>query len=146
VLLGASTFYLTPGTPVASTLPAMRESDIFKSRLTAMAFPTPECSRQDLYTLFVTSRIMNFLKGLELENEVSSLQQALLAARKDGGRNALGAEILEQLLQQGVLLAINRNGRIPLKRFNFALFRQIWNRAGFLLTSQQRKLRLDPLL
>ena len=39
-------------------------SDFVKARLTALAIETDNFNRDDIYTLFVTTRILNFLKGL----------------------------------------------------------------------------------
>ncbi len=63
VLLGASPFYQTPNSPIARGL-ELNESDFIKARLTALAIETKGFSRDDIYTLFVTTRIVNFLKGL----------------------------------------------------------------------------------
>jgi len=65
VLLGASPFYRTPAAPIARGLHLV-EADFIKARLTALAIETDSFSRDDIYTLFVTTRIINFLKGLPL--------------------------------------------------------------------------------
>jgi len=72
----------------------MTESDIFKSRSTAMAIETDQFRRDDLYTLFITARIINFLKGLRLTGEKVSLQDALKQAESAGHREKLGAQLL----------------------------------------------------
>ena len=63
VLIGVSIFYLSPGCPMTREFAPMTESDIFKSRSTAMAIETDHFCRDDLYTLFITARIINFIKG-----------------------------------------------------------------------------------
>ena len=67
VLLGASPFYRTPASPIARGLD-LTEEDYVKARLTAMAVETDEFRREDIYTLFITTRIINFLKGLRLSS------------------------------------------------------------------------------
>ncbi len=94
VLLGASPFYLTPGSPIQRTLGIdLTEADYFRARLTAMAWEGRDFTRDDLYTLFVTTRILNFLKS-----------------RREGARARLGDELLETLLASGTLLAANGRG------------------------------------
>jgi radical SAM superfamily enzyme YgiQ (UPF0313 family) len=145
VLLGASIFYLTPGTPISGQLPVMTELDMFRSRSTAMAFPTADCSRDVLYTLFVSSRILNFLKGLHPPDQESRLEDALTSASQSGSRNALGAGILTKLLRDGALIAVNGAAQIPLQKFDPQLFRRILNRAGRLVTLERKVIHLGPL-
>ena len=61
VLLGASPFYRTPASPIARGLD-LTEEDYVKARLTAMAVETNEFRREDIYTLFIATRIINFLQ------------------------------------------------------------------------------------
>jgi radical SAM superfamily enzyme YgiQ (UPF0313 family) len=129
VLIGASIFYLTPGCPIAMEFPGMNEADVFKSRSTAMAVETDDFRRDDLYTLFITARIINFLKGLRLHREKTSFQEALRAASDLGSRGKLGAEILEKLLDQKRLYAWTGKGFEPLPRFKADLFMKVWTKA-----------------
>lgn len=113
VLLGASMFYLTPNSPIAKNFPPSGESDIFKARLTAMAIETEHFSRDDIYTLFVTTRIINFLKGFNAESE--------------DARDKLGTELLDRLLKEKILYAATPAGFKPLTRFKFSLFEKVWS-------------------
>src|SRR4030095_2335257 len=70
VLLGASPFYRTPNSPIARGL-HLNEADFVKARLTALAIETENFSRDDIYTLFVTTRIINFLKGVPISGHAS---------------------------------------------------------------------------
>src|SRR4030095_4999864 len=72
VLLGASPFYRTPNAPIACGID-LNEDDFVKARLTALAIETDNFSRDDIYTLFVTTRIINFFKGLSTTESVSLL-------------------------------------------------------------------------
>lgn len=142
VLLGASMFYLTPGSPISTCFPESTETDIFKSRLTAMAIETSHFARDDLYTLFVTSRIINFLKGIECQKEEISLSGALQLARSAGKRSALGAKLLEQLLAERKFYAATRNGLKPLRRFKPDLFMGFWSTLDQIGTQVGKAIRI----
>jgi radical SAM superfamily enzyme YgiQ (UPF0313 family) len=142
VLLGASMFYLTPGSPISTCFPESTETDIFKSRLTAMAIETSHFARDDLYTLFVTSRIINFLKGIECQKEEISLSGALQLARSAGKRSALGAKLLEQLLVERKFYAATRNGLKPLRRFKPDLFMGFWSTLDQIGTQAGKAIRI----
>ena len=126
VLIGASIFYLTPGCPIAGEFPEMTESDIFKSRSTAMAIETDQFRRDDLYTLFITARIINFLKGLRLTGEKVSLQDALKQAESAGHREKLGAQLLRKLLDERRLYAATKGGLEFLPSFKTEIFLRVW--------------------
>jgi radical SAM superfamily enzyme YgiQ (UPF0313 family) len=134
VLIGASIFYLTPGCPIAKEFPNMTDVDIFKSRSTAMAIETDHFCRDDLYTLFITARIINFLKRLRLHTEKTPFQVALHEAAELGTREKLGAEILEKLLHEKRLCASTKKGFELLPRFKADLFMKVWTKARSVLT------------
>jgi radical SAM superfamily enzyme YgiQ (UPF0313 family) len=119
VLLGASPFYLTPGSPIQRQLGLeLTEADYFRARLTAMAWEGRDFTRDDVYTLFVTTRILNFLKS----------------CREGGKRRTLGLELLETLLTSGTLLAASGpsgNERLPLTRFRSELFFEVWRKLEY---------------
>src|SRR6202007_1944550 len=69
VLLGASPFYRTPASPIAGGLD-LNERDYVRARLTALGVETDQFRREDIYTLFVITRIINFLKGLPLASSM----------------------------------------------------------------------------
>jgi hypothetical protein len=127
VLVGASVFYLTPGSPISANFPVLRDEDMVRSRLTAMAVETSHCARDDLYTLLVASRIINFLKGIRFEDEVVTLSEALRVVRDRGGRSAFGADLLERLFHERQLCASTKNGLRPIPRFNSTLFFDLWS-------------------
>ncbi len=134
VLLGASPFYLTPGTAIARKFPEPSGTDLFKSRLTAMAIETADFKREELYTLFVVTRIINFFKGLKFDQEALTLREGLNTARKMGGRPARGAELFERLLTEGRLYAATREGFRLLPRFKPDLFSDLWSRLEYIKT------------
>jgi radical SAM superfamily enzyme YgiQ (UPF0313 family) len=130
VLLGASPFYLTPGSPIHRELGIeLTEEDHFKARLTAMAWEGETFTREDLYTLFVTTRILDFLKSWKLEPSVEIPLGRLLEEGARERRRRLGIEILKRLLESGVLHAAVGGERKPLTRFRSDLFFRVLERA-----------------
>jgi len=134
VLIGASIFYLTPGSPIAREFPEMTESDTLKARSTAMAVETDQFRRDDLYTLFITARIINFLKGLRLKEKTVTLQDALSEAEHAGQREKLGTQILRKLLVEKLLYAATKGGFEHLPRFRADLFLKVWLKTKSLRT------------
>jgi radical SAM superfamily enzyme YgiQ (UPF0313 family) len=127
VLIGASPFYAIPGTAITRSLPPLQETDLFQARLTALAFESTEVGRDDLYTLLITARILNFFKGLSFIEDRLTLDQALSLARASGTRAAGGVKIFRRLLQEKRLYAATRDGLQPLPRFRAPLFFEIWD-------------------
>jgi hypothetical protein len=144
VLLGASPFYLTPGSPVHHELGIeLTEEDHFKARLTAMAWEGEDFSREDVYTLFVTTRILDFLKSWQLEPEVEVPLDRLLAEGAEARRRRLGIEILTALLDSGVLHAAVGGERKPLTRFRSDLFFRVLGEAGSVETVSGARIRVQ---
>ena len=116
VLLGASPFYLTPGSPIQRQLGVeLSEGDYLKARLTALAWEGRDFTRDDVYTLFVTTRILNFLKS----------------RGRSARRRRLGEELLETLLSEGRLLSASGKSRRPCTRFRSELFFEVWERLEY---------------
>jgi hypothetical protein len=132
--LGASPFYLIPRSPIASRFDASSETDVFRARLTAMAVETKHFKREDLYTLLITTRILNFLKGIPLPAVKVTLSKALAIAAKQDGRSATGVEILWRLLKEKKLYAATEKGLEPLPRFKPELFFQLWRKLDTIRT------------
>ena len=88
VLLGASPFYRTPDAPIARGTRSHR-ADYVRARLTAMAIETDAFSRDEIYTLFVTTRIINFLKGLSLSSSTDLETLVNSAASRRERKSAL---------------------------------------------------------
>lgn len=133
VLIGVSIFYLTPGTEIASLFGEMEAEDIFRSRSTAMAHPTRECSREDLFTLFTTARILNFIKGIETEEPETELEK-LFEFSGNNKRIHQGVEILTKLLAEKKFFTLNRGTYIEHQKFNYATFAEVWNRIDIIRT------------
>lgn len=128
VLLGASPFYLIPRSPMAQRFGSLTEPEILKARLTAMAMETEHFSREDIYTLFITIRILNFLKGIPLPSPRSSFQNALRIARKQDVRSTIGVEVLKRLLSEKKLYAATSRGLELLPCFKPELFFRVWDK------------------
>ena len=142
VLLGASPFYLIPHSPIARHFGERSEADVFKARLTAMAIETRDFKREDLYTLLITTRVLNFLKGLPLDTSGVSLSKALAAAEKLDPRSATGVKILRKLLKEKIFYAVTSKGLEPLARFKPELFFQLWRKLDSIKTQGNKTLRI----
>lgn len=119
VLLGASPFYRTPNSPIARGF-TLTEDDYVKARLTALAIETENFSRDDIYTLFVTTRIINFLKGIRLDDSTELIE---LAGRSWANqRTRIGFKFLMGLCESDRLNSWTDNGEFENRRFNTELF------------------------
>lgn len=147
VLIGASIFYFTPGCPMSAAFPTMEPDDMIRARSTAMAVETADFSRDDLATLFVTARILNFLKGLQAKGPVSpeetSLTEALAAAQAGVRRHQIGVEILNILLTERKLYAATSQGLVLREWFNPRLFFDVWDRIEVLATTNGGRIKLN---
>ena len=122
VLLGASPFYRTPDAPIARGLP-LTEKDYVRARLTAMAIETEGFSRDEIYTLFVTTRILNFLKGLPLSSSIEL--KTLLTQHSLTPRTEIGFDLLRKFAESGRMYFSTRRGNVENKRFRAEVFRRV---------------------
>ena len=127
VLLGASPFYLTPASPIARGLD-FTEEDYVKARLTAMAVETDEFRRADIYTLFITTRIINFLKGLLLS--ASTDVNALLDCSWSDDRTRIGFELLRLLRETNRLYFWTTKSLWENEKFEPEVFFRVLKQAG----------------
>jgi radical SAM superfamily enzyme YgiQ (UPF0313 family) len=127
VLLGASPFYLTPNAPIARGQ-QWTEEDFVRSRLTAMAVETGDCKREDVYTLFVTTRIINFLKGLPIGSDAELAE--LLSRSWSDSRTQAGIALLARLGETNKLYLWTKQGLIENRRFKAELFERVLLLAG----------------
>ncbi len=139
VLLGSSMFYMTPNMPIAADFPPRSERNIFQARLTAMAIETVDFQREDIFTLFITTRIINFLKGLSLSTDMD-MNLALTIAGQAGGQSQIGAELLRTLLTEKVLYAAAGSTRKPVCRFRPELFFRVWSGLASICTRTGQKI------
>jgi radical SAM superfamily enzyme YgiQ (UPF0313 family) len=129
VLLGASPFYRIPDSPIAAGV-NLTEEDYIRARLTAMATETHDFDRDDIYTLFVTTRIINFLKGLELSSSADIME--LLNESWPDPRTRIGFDLLKLLRETGRLFFWTRQGCAENKHFRTSLLWRIFDEAGFI--------------
>jgi len=122
VLLGASPFYRTPNSPIARGL-ELDESDFIKARLTALAIETDHFTRADIYTLLVTTRIVNFFKGLPIEEPTSLID--LINQRWLEPRTRIGFDLLKQLSRSGSLCFSTKQGVVRNRKFRIELFARV---------------------
>jgi radical SAM superfamily enzyme YgiQ (UPF0313 family) len=119
VLLGASPFYRTPNSPIARGL-ELRADDFVKARLTALAIETENVSRADIYTLFVTTRIINFLKGQPIRATTSLA--SLVSEAYENQKAEIGFLVLKRLLTAGRLYFWAQQGFVENQRFRSEIF------------------------
>lgn len=141
VLIGVSIFYLTPGCPMAGIAPSRDMPDAFKARSTAMAIETSNFRRDDLYSLFITARIINFLKDHTGGSEVT-LEHAIESACTRGKRGRIGSELLSRLMGEKKLYAATPRGHMLLPRFRPELFFDVFRKARFIRTRKGGTIRL----
>jgi radical SAM superfamily enzyme YgiQ (UPF0313 family) len=145
VLIGASPFYLSPQTPLSRDFPAPEPGDLFRARLTALSLETDCCKREDLFTLWAATRIINFLKGLRFNPARISFSEALLLALQKGRRAAAGVEILSRLLAERTFYAATPDGLKPMLKFRAPLFFRLWTQLGPIVTTEGKTITLPNL-
>lgn len=143
VLVGASMFYLPPGSPISEQFPLQSETDMFKARLTAMAVETDQFSRTDIYTLFVTVRIINFIKGLSCASDQYRLTDLLNDLEDSNNTTKIGIMLLRSLFKEQQLYAITGKQQQVRTQFNFLLFKKIWKQLKTITTQENKTIVLD---
>jgi hypothetical protein len=103
-------------------------ADFLRARLSAFAVETDECKRADLYTLFVTTRMLNFLKGLPLECRARFVD--LFDRSWNDPRTQIGIELLDRLRQSDRLYFWSSKGLVENRNFRPNLFWRVLAQAG----------------
>jgi hypothetical protein len=93
-----------------------------------MAIETEGFCRDEIYTLFVTTRILNFLKGLPLSSSVDL--KTLLKQHSFTPRTEIGFELLREFVESGRMYFSTRRGWVENKHFRSELFRRVVAQAG----------------
>jgi radical SAM superfamily enzyme YgiQ (UPF0313 family) len=127
VLLGASPFYRTPKSPIADGLD-LSEADFVRARLSALAIESHGCERADLYTLFVATRVLNFLKGLPVERCARFVD--LFDRAWNDSRSQIGIELLDRLRQTNRLYFWSSKGLVENENFKTGIFWRVLAQAG----------------
>jgi radical SAM superfamily enzyme YgiQ (UPF0313 family) len=128
VLLGASPFYRTPSAPIARGL-ELNESDFLRARLTALGVEHNDFSRDDIYTLFVITRIINFLKGLPIQSTTN--MSTVMETCSQESSAFIGLSLLKQLLSTGVLCFWTKKGLVVNRRFLPGIFFKLFSNLKF---------------
>jgi len=134
VLIGVSPFYLSPGMAFSEYFDENPECDLAASRLTALGKPTANFDREDIYTLFITARIINFLKGFSFPEDRITLSHLLGRNYDRDNRKKTGIELLKLLLVEKMLYAYTSDGLKHLKKFRTGLFFQFWDKLDYIQT------------
>src|SRR5262245_3925398 len=137
VLLGASPFYRIPASPIARGLDFTKE-DYVKARLTAMAVETDQFHREDIYSLFITTRIINFLKGLRLS--ASTDVNALLDCSWSEDRTRIGFELLKLVRKTHRWFFWTNSGLRENSRFNPGIFFRVLALAGEIICQNGQRI------
>ena len=126
VLIGASIFYLIKGTSIEKRFPLTSNHEVKLGRLTSIYQKNYPFNQSDIFTLFITTRIINFLKSEILKTDQTRLTDLLQVPRLDK-RARIGMEQLQSIIQgQGYYLH-NKKGKTLVKTFNPDLFKKILN-------------------
>ncbi|KPK02788.1 MAG: hypothetical protein AMK71_01060 [Nitrospira bacterium SG8_35_4] len=139
VLLGASPFYRTPKAPLSKGR-HFSEEDFVRARLSALAEESESFSREDIYTLFVSTRIINFLKGLPLP-ESADLND-LLHQTWTEKRVRTGVELLKELMHSRTLYFQTTHGRVPNRKFRTDLFLNLLQEAGSIACQNGKRITI----
>ncbi len=91
-----------------------------------MAIENEQFSRKDLFTFFVSARIINFLKLLARGSSDQTLSE-LMSNEGDDWRQDLGRELFGKLLNEQKLYGGIRGQLFEVESFEFEVFRQIWS-------------------
>jgi radical SAM superfamily enzyme YgiQ (UPF0313 family) len=138
VLLGASPFYRIPNSPIAQGM-ALTPCDHVRARLTAMG--AEECRRDAVYTLFVTTRILNFLKGLPVTGKAEL--HKLIEQDWPAPRLRMGNTLLQRLADTGVLSFWTSHGPVRNDKFQTALFCRVLRETGTITCQNGATIAVD---
>ncbi len=120
-------FIKSPNSPIARGL-ELNESDFIKARLTALAIETKGFTRADIYTLFVTTRIVNFIKGLSIGGSTSLSE--LMTRTWSEPRTQSGFDLLKQMAETASLHFSTSQGFLQNRNFRTELFTQVLRESG----------------
>ncbi|SDN23138.1 B12 binding domain-containing protein [Desulfonauticus submarinus] len=137
VLIGPSIFYLAPGSKIACQFSPLKEKDFFLARSSAMAIETKHFSREDIYSLFICTRIINFLKQFDIN---TSLNNLLLSHKTSNKRINIGLEILRKLIYEKKLHAYTGKQFVELKKFKWEIFYKLFSRLKFITSKTGQKI------
>ncbi|OFZ49126.1 MAG: hypothetical protein A2381_16135 [Bdellovibrionales bacterium RIFOXYB1_FULL_37_110] len=124
VLIGASIFYLIKDTGIEKRFPVTSVQEIKLGRLTSIYQKNYPFNQSDIFTLFITTRIINFLKSGFCQKGQINLSD-LLQLKSLDGRPQIGMEQLRSIIFGSGYYIHNKKGKTPVNTFNSNLFRNI---------------------
>jgi len=142
VRLGVSPFYVTPGMPVLDQQLKNHQLSSVKARLTSLGIESKEYEKEDIYTMMITARIINFLKEMNFQNDVY-FSQVLNSEKSTDKRSAIGIEILNELFKNKKLYASTSGGFEQNLKFKIELFFNMWHRLKFIKTYTGKSIFLE---
>jgi radical SAM superfamily enzyme YgiQ (UPF0313 family) len=137
LLLGASPFYRTPEAPIARGL-GLTEKDYLQARLTALAVEGENFRKEDVYTLFIVTRMINFLKGLALRDSVDLTD--LMNRQWSDPRVAIGFELFKSLARTQRLFYWTREGLFENTKFKTTVLRDVFAATGVIVCQNRREI------
>jgi radical SAM superfamily enzyme YgiQ (UPF0313 family) len=140
VLMGASMYYRAPTFSTLDKDKELSEEDLFKARLTTMAGDSSLCSRDQIYTLFITTRIINFLKGLKLSDH--STLKNIYSLKVSNVTEERGILILKKLMAEKNLYACTPKGLELIKKFDSDLFFELLSKIDCIKTLDNKEIAL----
>jgi len=140
VLLGASPFYRTPSSPIARGLD-LNENDFLRARLTALGIENENFSRDDIYTLFVITRVVNFLKGLPIQSTTNL--STLIESCGQESSACIGLSLLKQLMSTGVLCFWTKRGLVVNRKFQRWVFLKVFSELKFITCQNGGRIVID---
>lgn len=135
VLMGTSIFYLTPNSPISFNFPQFKSMDPVLSRSSAMAIEE-SIDRRSQYSLFILTRIINFIKSFTL----SQIENDQFDAK-----DCIGIQILRRLLIENELYVFSNQSFSKNENFNMDIFYQFWDQIDSIVTIQGETLHKSYL-
>jgi radical SAM superfamily enzyme YgiQ (UPF0313 family) len=133
--VGASPFYLLPGSKLGEGITFDRERMI-QARLTALGG-----NARDLYTLFILSRIINFIKSLGITKDMDIAEVLSMPCQ---GREGTGKIILERYFHDGELcMHLSGNRFEPNEGVNPSILRNLGTTIKKVVTKNGHTIRLE---
>lgn len=141
VLLGPSLYYAAPGSKLFNPQSCKTEDPYFRARSTFLITKDSLLTRNELYTLFILSRIINFLKGFSVEKDLP-LSQLLLYKESKNYREKLGLTLLKKLEKEKKLFGYDGKNYFPIPSFSFNLWTKFKKTSKYIHTLNKKKIIL----
>jgi len=139
VLLGPSLYYAAPGSALFN--PRRKDKDhFFMARSTFLDTEDALISRDELYSLFILARIINFLKGFKLAQHIHLKE--LLNYPVQNPRQNLGLTILSKLEKENLLSGYDGKNYFPIPHFSSNLWTFFKKESSYLTTLNNKKIFL----